>query len=71
MTLSQFFAALQNGSKVLVTIKENVSEGTPTELAKIYASGYEQLLTTILSREIAAIEIKNQNDVIVTLTAGA
>lgn len=71
MTLSQFFAALQNGNKVLVTIKENGAENTVTELTKVYASGYAQLLTTLLAREISTVTINNQNDVVVVLTASA
>lgn len=61
MTLSEFFAALQNPNMV-VTIKEG-----NTELTKIYASGYEQLLTTLLGKEVDKITIVNQNQATVEL----
>ena len=61
MTLSEFFAALQNPNMV-VTIKEGSSE-----LTKIYASGYEQLLATLLAKEVSKITIVNQNAATVEL----
>ena len=61
MTLSEFFAALQNPNMV-VTIKEG-----NTELTKIYASGYEQLLATLLAKEVDKITIVNQNQATVEL----
>ena len=61
MTLSEFFAALQNPNMV-VTIKEGNSE-----LTKIYASGYEQLLATLLAKEVDKITIVNQNAATVEL----
>lgn len=61
MTLSEFFAALQNPNMV-VTIMEGNSE-----LTKIYASGYEQLLATLLAKEVSKITIVNQNAATVEL----
>lgn len=55
MTLSEFFAALQNPNMVVT-----ITEGN-TELTKIYASGYEQLLATLLAKEVDKITIVNQN----------
>lgn len=61
MTLSEFFAALQNPNMV-VTVKEG-----NTELTKIYASGYEQLLATLLAKEVDKITIVNQNQATIDL----
>lgn len=70
MTLQEFFAALTN-KDVVVTISEKDAQQAVTELTKIYASGYEQLLTTLLARTVDSVTISNQKDVRVVLTAGA
>lgn len=54
MTVQQFLAALTN-DKMLVTIVDS----DDTELVKLYAQGYEQLLSTLLAREIATCTIVN------------
>ncbi len=61
MTLEEFFGALQNPNMV-VTVKE----GT-TELTKIYASGYEQLQSSLLAKEVDKITVVNQNAATVEL----
>lgn len=61
MTLEEFFDALQNPNMV-VTVKE----GT-TELTKIYASGYEQLQSSLLAKEVDKITVVNQNAATVEL----
>lgn len=55
MTLEEFFDALQNPNMV-VTVKEG-----NTELTKIYASGYEQLQSSLLAKEVDKITVVNQN----------
>ena len=61
MTLEDFFAALQNKNMVVAVIKDGF------ELTKIYASGYEQLLTTLLEEEVEKITIANTNNATVEL----
>ena len=70
MTLQEFFAALTN-KDVVVTISEKDAQEAVTELTKIYASGYEQLLTALLARTVDSVTIANQKAVSVVLTAGA
>lgn len=70
MTLAQFFAALQNPNMV-VTINEPGTGESVTELTKIYASGYEQLLAALLAREVDKIEVKSNSAATILLTAGA
>ena len=61
MTLEDFFAALQNKNMVVAVMKDGV------ELTKIYASGYEQLLATLLAEEVDKITIQNTNQATVEL----
>ena len=61
MTLEDFFAALQNKNMVVAVMKDSV------ELTKIYASGYEQLLATLLAEEVDKITIQNTNQATVEL----
>ena len=66
MTLSEFLAALNNPQAV-VTINEP-GEGTAvTELIKMYAAGYEQLLAELLAREVDKVTVVNQNAITVLL----
>ena len=69
MTLSEFFAALQNPNMV-VTIKAPGTGSEVEELAKIYAPGYEQLLSATLARTVDKITIGNASAAEVLLTAG-
>lgn len=71
MTLQEFFAALKKNQNALVTINELDSEETVTQLTQVVASGYAQLLTTLLAREVDTIEVKDGKNFIVTLTASA
>jgi hypothetical protein len=64
MTLTQFLAALKN-STMVVTVLDN--DGT--ELVKLYPTGYQQLLTTLLAREVTEVEVKNMQSAIVKLAA--
>lgn len=61
MTLNDFFAALQNPNMVVSVTQNNV------ELTKIYASGYEQLLTELLEETVSKITIINQSSCTVEL----
>lgn len=70
MTLSEFFAALQNDNMV-VTIQEPGSGEAVDTLAKIFVPGYEQLQSTLLARIVDKINIKSNGEAVVLLTAGA
>lgn len=70
MTLQEFFAALQNPNMV-VTIQEPDSGEAVVELTKIYASGYEQLLASLLARTVDKLTITNNGNATILLTAGA
>ena len=61
MTLDEFFAALQNPNMV-VTIRKN-----DAELTKIYASGFEQLQSSLLAQTVSKITVSNQSAAIVEL----
>ena len=68
MTLSEFFAALQN-PQMVVTIKAPGTGGAAEELTKIYASGYEQLLAALLARTVDKITVENNKAITVHLAA--
>ena len=61
MTLNEFFAALQNPNMVVTVTQNNA------ELTRIYASGYEQLLASLLAKEVSKITVMNQNAATVEL----
>lgn len=61
MTLQEFFAALQNPNMVVAVVKNS------SELTKIYASGYEQLQSALLSQTVTKITVQNQNAATVEL----
>ena len=62
MTLTQFLAALTNTTAV-VTVNDN--DGS--ELVKLYASGYQQLLATLLAREVEEVTVVNNQAVTIKL----
>lgn len=62
MTVQEFLAALNNPNAV-VTVTEN--DGT--ELIKLYAAGYQQLVHTLLGREIAQVTVVNPQAITVKL----
>ena len=68
MTLQEFFAALQNAS-MIVSVQEQGSGDTTTELTKIFALGYEQLLASLLARTVDKITIKSAGEAVVLLAA--
>ena len=63
MTLSQLLASLQNAEKILVT----VLDGSNVELVKFYAGGYENILDTILSQDVAKLTVNNANAITVVI----
>ena len=67
MTLSELLASFENATTMLVTVKDS-TDGNP-ELVKLYASGYAQLLATLLAREVDKVTVQNQASVIVVLKA--
>ena len=69
MTLTELFAAIQNASTVLVKVTELDSNEDEVELARVYANGYEQLLTTTLSRTVSKITIVSVREITVQLAA--
>lgn len=62
MTVQQFLAALTN-DKMLITILDY----DDSELVKLYAQGYEQLLASLLSRDIEAVTVVNQTSATIQL----
>ena len=63
MTLTQLLAALQNAEKILVT----VLDGSNAELVKFYAGGYQNILNSILSQNVAKLTIVNANAITVVI----
>lgn len=66
MTLQEFLAALQNPNAV-VTINE--AGETPHELIKMYAAGYEQLLTDLLAKEVETVTVVSPQAITVVVEA--
>ena len=66
MTLTEFLVALEN-TQAVITVKDD-TEGNP-ELVKFYASGYQQILATLLAREIDKVKVVSTNAIEVILKA--
>lgn len=64
MTLSEFLAALNNPNAVVTVV-----DSDNTELVKVYASGYAQLIAELLAREVDKVTIASANGVTVLLKA--
>lgn len=64
MTLAEFLAALNNPNAVVTVVDDNDSE-----LIKLYAAGYEQLLAALLEREVDVVTIVNQAAITLKLKA--
>lgn len=62
MTLSEFLTALNNPGAVVTIIESN-----NTELIKLYAAGYAQLLASLLAREVDKVTVTNTNAITVVL----
>ena len=54
MTLEQLLASLQNAEKIVVTV---INGSDNKELVKFYASGYEQILASILAQDVAKLTV--------------
>ena len=63
MTLSEFLASLQNAGAIQVTVLDSDN----TELVKLFAAGYSQLLVSLLARTVEKVTILNQSAVSVVL----
>ena len=63
MTLTELLAAIENGSKMVVT----VLEADDTELVKFFAGGYEQILSSLLEREVDKLTINGNTAITVKL----
>ncbi len=63
MTLTQLLASLQNAEKILVT----VLDGSNHELVKFYAGGYENILDSILSQDVAKLTVTNATAITVVI----
>ncbi len=64
MTLSEFLAALNNPNAVITVIDDD-----NTELIKLYAAGYAQLLATVLAREVDKVTVVKVDQITVLLKA--
>lgn len=64
MTLAEFLETFNNPQAVIT-----VTDSNNTELIKFYAAGYEQLLSTLLDREVDKVTIVQMNAVTVLLKA--
>lgn len=62
MTLSEFLVSLTN-TDALVT----VLDADNTELVKLYAPGYAQLIATLLAREVSKVTVVNPKAITVVL----
>lgn len=62
MTLSEFLAALNNPNAVITVIDDD-----NTELIKLYAAGYAQLLATVLAREVDKVTVVKVDQITVLL----
>lgn len=62
MTLAEFLAALNNPQAIV-----SVMDSDNTELIKLYAAGYTQLIAELLEREISKVTIATKDAVNVLL----
>lgn len=65
MTLSELLATLQNTAAMVVTVKDTDN----SDLVKFYANGYEQIVESVLSREVDKLTVAN-NAITVVLKGG-
>lgn len=63
MTLYQLLQTLQNAKNMVIT----VLDGSNTELVKFYAEGYENIVVSILSQDVAKLTITNPNNITVVV----
>jgi hypothetical protein len=62
MSLSEFFTALDNDNAVVTIIDDDNKE-----LVKVYASGSDQLLATLLARNVAKFKVSSPTAITVEL----
>ena len=62
MSLSEFFTALDNDNAVVTIIDDDNKE-----LVKVYASGSDQLLATLLARNVAKFKVNSPTAITVEL----
>lgn len=67
MTLSDFFEALGNPNAVVTVSQKATETGAVTELVKLYASGYEQLLSATLALTVDSFTVVNANAITVVV----
>lgn len=65
MTLLELLGSLDNASKIIVTV--NDADGV--ELVTFFAGGYEQILSSLLEREIYSLSIKSNTQLVVKLAS--
>ena len=65
MTLSELLGTLQNTATMIVTVKD----ADNSDLVKFYANGYEQIVESVLSREVDKLTVAN-NAITVVLKGG-
>lgn len=63
MTLYQLLQTLQSAKNMVVT----VLDGSNKELVKFFAEGYENIVVSILSQDVAKLTITNQNAITVVV----
>ena len=64
MTLSDFFDALDNANAVITILDSDTDH---SELVKVYASGSDQLLATLLARDVDKIKVVSPTAITVQL----
>lgn len=62
MTLAELLVTLQNASKIMVFVKE----ADNSDLITFYASGYEQVLASVLARDVDKLTV-GSNQITVVL----
>jgi hypothetical protein len=65
MTLVELLGSLENASKIVITV--NDADGV--ELVTFFAGGYEQILGSLLEREIDTVSIKSNTALVVKLAS--
>lgn len=64
MTLLEFFTALDNANAVITILDSDTDH---SELVKVFASGSDQLLASLLAREVDKIKVTSPTAITVQL----
>lgn len=67
MTLSDFFEALSNTNAVVTVSQKATETGAITELVKLYASGYQQLLSATLALTVDSFTVSSPTAITVVV----